>query len=63
MFSKLKVRGIHIIVGTPARMLDLLRKRIYNLEYCKSIVLYEGFRLIDTAFNEDLYEILDQANV
>lgn len=47
-------KGIHIVVATPGRLLDLLRKRRINLESCQCIALDEADRLIDLGFEEDI---------
>ncbi|KYQ91346.1 DEAD/DEAH box helicase [Tieghemostelium lacteum] len=51
-------RGIHMIVATPGRLLDLLRKKKINLSLCKYLGLDEADRLIDSTFEEDIREIL-----
>ncbi|CAN8062550.1 unnamed protein product [Agarophyton chilense] len=50
-------RGIHILVATPGRLLDLLRKRKINLEVCRCVALDEADRLIDLGFEEDIRAI------
>ncbi|KAI0565319.1 DEAD-box ATP-dependent RNA helicase 35 [Gracilaria domingensis] len=50
-------RGIHIVVATPGRILDLLRKRRINLEVCRYVALDEADRLIDLGFEEDIRAI------
>lgn len=51
--------GVHIVVATPGRLLDLLRKRRIQLDACKCIALDEADRLIDAGFEEDTRAILD----
>ena len=50
-------QGIHLLVGTPGRLLDLLRKRRINLHSCRYIALDEADRLIDLGFEEDVRAI------
>lgn len=50
-------RGIHIVVATPGRLLDLLRKRRMNLDACRYIALDEADRLIDLGFEEEVRAI------
>lgn len=50
-------KGVHIIVATPGRLLDLLRKRRINLDSCRYIALDEADRLIDLGFEEDIRAI------
>lgn len=47
-------KGIHILVATPGRLLDLLRKRRINLDSCMYVALDEADRLIDLGFEEDV---------
>jgi ATP-dependent RNA helicase DeaD len=50
--------GIHIIVGTPGRIIDLLRRRILNLSSVKVLVLDEADRMLDMGFIEDIEYII-----
>lgn len=51
--------GVHVVVATPGRLLDMLRKRKLNLDACKYIALDEADRLIDLGFEEDIRAIFD----
>jgi ATP-dependent RNA helicase DeaD len=50
--------GAHIVVGTPGRTLDLLKRRILKLENIKWLVLDEADEMLNMGFREDLDEIL-----
>lgn len=50
-------RGLHIVVATPGRLMDLLEKRLMNLEVCRYLVLDEADRMIDLGFEEDIRTI------
>jgi ATP-dependent RNA helicase DeaD len=50
--------GIHIIVGTPGRIIDLLRRRTLNLSSVKVLVLDEADRMLDMGFIEDIEYII-----
>lgn len=50
--------GVHIVVGTPGRVIDLLRRRILNLTSVKTLVLDEADRMLDMGFIEDIGYIL-----
>lgn len=50
-------RGVHIVVATPGRLMDLLDKKIMNLEVCRYLVLDEADRMIDLGFEEDIRTI------
>ena len=49
--------GLHIVVATPGRLMDLLDKRIMNLEVCRYLVMDEADRMIDLGFEEDIRTI------
>lgn len=50
--------GAHIIVGTPGRILDHLRKGSLKLEYVKQLVLDEADRMLDMGFSDAVETIL-----
>lgn len=52
-------KGIHIIVATPGRLLDFLRKDFITLRQCRILVLDEADRLVDTGFEDDIGNIVD----
>lgn len=49
--------GAHIIVGTPGRVLDLVRGQHLDLSKIKVFVLDEADRMMDMGFFEDIGEI------
>lgn len=51
-------KGIHIIVGTPGRIIDLLKRGILNFACVKIVVLDEADRMLDMGFIEDIEFIL-----
>ena len=51
-----------IIVGTPGRILDHLRRRTIRLDSIKSIVLDEADEMLNMGFREDLDTILEKGN-
>lgn len=46
-----------MLVATPGRLIDMLEKRIVNLELCRYLVLDEADRMIDMGFEEDVRTI------
>ena len=52
--------GAHIIVGTPGRIEDHLRKGTLNLEHVKTLVLDEADRMLDMGFQSALDAIVEQ---
>ena len=52
--------GAHIVVGTPGRIEDHLRKRTLTLDGLKILVLDEADRMLDMGFNEAITNIAKQ---
>ncbi len=55
-------KGIDIVVGTPGRILDLIRRKILNLSYINFLVLDEADEMLDMGFIDDIEEIIRNAN-
>jgi len=53
-------KGVHIIVGTPGRIIDLYKRGKLNLRNIKFVVLDEADRLWDMGFAPDVKYILNQ---
>eukprot|EP01126_Amoeba_proteus_P050309 TRINITY_DN5932_c0_g2_i7.p1 TRINITY_DN5932_c0_g2~~TRINITY_DN5932_c0_g2_i7.p1 ORF type:complete len:432 (-),score=97.73 TRINITY_DN5932_c0_g2_i7:237-1532(-) len=51
--------GIHIVVATPGRLIDLLNRDKLSLGFCKIFCLDEGDRMLDGAFAEDVRRVMD----
>ncbi|OIQ20958.1 MAG: ATP-dependent RNA helicase DbpA [Bacteriovorax sp. MedPE-SWde] len=49
--------GAHIIVGTPGRVLRLLKKKTLNLSLVNTFVLDEADRMLDMGFHDDIMHI------
>lgn len=54
-------RGTHIIVGTPGRLNDHLRRKTLSLAQLKILVLDEADIMLDMGFKEEIDEILAYA--
>jgi len=52
--------GAHIIVGTPGRVEDHLRKKTLQLNHLKILVLDEADRMLDMGFQSQLDAIVEQ---
>ncbi|HTN33484.1 MAG TPA: ATP-dependent RNA helicase DbpA [Marinobacter sp.] len=50
--------GAHLIVGTPGRIQDHLRKGTLNLDRVKTVVLDEADRMLDMGFQDVMEDIL-----
>ncbi len=53
-------RGVHIVIGTPGRVMDHMERRTLNLQNVKMIVLDEADEMLDMGFREDIEEILQE---
>jgi ATP-dependent RNA helicase DeaD len=53
--------GCHIVVGTPGRLLDHLRRGTLSLKKVTTLVLDEADRMLDMGFIEDIEAILRHA--
>jgi ATP-dependent RNA helicase DeaD len=51
-------RGVHVVVATPGRALDHLRRGTLNLDAVGIVVLDEADEMLDMGFAEDLESIL-----
>jgi ATP-dependent RNA helicase DeaD len=51
-------RGVHIIVATPGRLIDLIKRKTVSLSNVQSVVLDEADEMLNMGFTEDLDEIL-----
>lgn len=54
-------KGAHIVVGTPGRLVDHIRRASLDLSHIRSIVLDEADEMMDMGFREELEYILDAA--
>ncbi|ETD86830.1 DEAD/DEAH box helicase [Rhodobacter capsulatus] len=54
-------RGAHIVVGTPGRICDHIRRGALDLSALSAVVLDEADEMLDMGFREDLEFILESA--
>jgi len=52
-------RGVDVVIATPGRALDLIRRKALQLDAIKTVVLDEADEMLDMGFAEDLEAILD----
>lgn len=57
--SKLK-KGVQIIVGTPGRTIDHIRRRTIRLNNIHTVILDEADEMLKMGFREDIETILDE---
>ena len=53
-------RGVHIVVGTPGRVIDHLNRGTLKLRAVSMVVLDEADRMLDMGFVHDINRILDK---
>ena len=56
-----QLRTAQIIVGTPGRIMDHMRRRTLSLENLKTVILDEADEMLNMGFVEDIQTILRQA--
>jgi len=49
--------GVHIVVGTPGRVFDMINRRALRLDHIKIFSLDEADELLDRGFKDQIYEI------
>lgn len=51
-------KGVQVVIGTPGRVMDHMRRRTLKMETVKMVVLDEADEMLDMGFREDIEEIL-----
>ena len=51
-------RGPHVIIGTPGRLMDLIKRKEIKLDTVKTLVLDEADRMLDMGFINDIRTIV-----
>src|SRR5690554_6838895 len=51
-------RGVHIIVATPGRLIDLIKRKTVSLADVHTVVLDEADEMLNMGFSENIDEIL-----
>ena len=54
-------RGVHIVVGTPGRVIDHLERKTLQLDGIKMFILDEADEMLNMGFREDIERVLTQA--
>jgi len=55
-------RGVHIVIGTPGRILDHIARKTIDLASVEMVVLDEADKMLDMGFREDIERILKSAS-
>jgi ATP-dependent RNA helicase DeaD len=51
-------RGVHVIVATPGRLIDLINRKTVSLKLVRNVVLDEADEMLNMGFSESIDEIL-----
>jgi ATP-dependent RNA helicase DeaD len=51
-------RGVDVVVGTPGRLMDLMRKNVLDINHIRTVVLDEADEMLSMGFIEDIETIL-----
>ncbi|GAB3492755.1 hypothetical protein GCM10027341_07220 [Spirosoma knui] len=52
--------GVHIVIGTPGRVMDHMERNTLKLANVKMMILDEADEMLDMGFREDIESILDE---
>ncbi|GMK59645.1 hypothetical protein CspeluHIS016_0802510 [Cutaneotrichosporon spelunceum] len=52
-------RGVHVVVATPGRLIDMLERGRLNADNCKYMCMDEADRMIDMGFEDAVRSIMD----
>lgn len=58
--NRLKKKNVDIVVGTPGRLIDLIKQKALNLSQIKTVVLDEADEMLSMGFIEDIEAILNE---
>jgi len=51
-------KGLHIVIATPGRLIDMLEKKRFTFNNCKYLCMDEADRMIDLGFEDDVRNIM-----
>lgn len=51
-------KGLHVVVATPGRLIDMLEKKRFTFNNCKYLCMDEADRMIDLGFEDDVRNIM-----
>ncbi|NDU94342.1 DEAD/DEAH box helicase [Spirosoma terrae] len=52
--------GVHVVIGTPGRVMDHMERNTLKLDNVKMMILDEADEMLDMGFREDIESILDE---
>ena len=53
-------QGVHIIVATPGRLIDLMERKVANLSTIRDVVMDEADEMLNMGFTDSINAILEQ---
>jgi translation initiation factor 4A len=56
--KQLKSGGTHVFVGTPGRILDMMKREFLKTEYLKIFVLDNADELLSRSFKTQIHDII-----
>ena len=51
-------KGVHIIVATPGRLIDLMNRKTVSLEHIRTVIMDEADEMLNMGFSESINAIL-----
>ncbi|XP_057797147.1 eukaryotic initiation factor 4A-9 isoform X1 [Salvia miltiorrhiza] len=55
--QRILAAGVHVVVGTPGRVFDMLRRQSLRSDYIKMFVLDEADEMLSRGFKDQIYDI------
>ncbi|MCE9585550.1 DEAD/DEAH box helicase [Candidatus Nomurabacteria bacterium] len=55
-------RGVSFVIGTPGRVMDLIKRKVLDLAPYKYVVLDEADRMLDMGFRDDMVSIISKTS-
>lgn len=56
-------KGLHVVVATPGRLIDMLEKRRFTFDNCRYLCMDEADRMVDLGFEDDVRNIMSYFKV
>ncbi len=53
-------KGVHVIIGTPGRIMDHMERRTLKMETVHTVILDEADEMLDMGFRDDIETILEK---
>lgn len=54
--------GVHIIVATPGRLIDLIERKVAKLETITDVVMDEADEMLNMGFTDSINAILEKSS-